>query len=86
LHEPVLSIANFRYRPRGRALTEPALNELNRRIVYRIVEEGSAFVYPTVLRGKTAIRVCIVNFRTTERDLVLLLDEVERIGRLQAAA
>ena len=84
LSDPVLSIVNFRYRPPRRALAESALNELNRRIVYRVVEEGSAFVYPTVLRGKTAIRVCIVNFRTTERDLAALLDDVERIGRREA--
>jgi len=80
LSAPVLSIANFRYRPAGRHLPETELNALNRAIIYRIVEEGSAFVYPTVLNGKTSIRVCIVNFRTGEEDVEALLDDVERVG------
>ena len=76
-----LSIANFRYRPRRENLSEEELSRINRQIIHRIVADGSAFVYPTVLRGKTSIRVCIVNFRTTERDLEILLDAVEEIGR-----
>jgi hypothetical protein len=34
-----------------------------------------------VLKGRTALRVSITNFRTTESDLIALLDEVERLGR-----
>ncbi len=85
LSDPVLSIANFRFRPAKAKLDEAKLRDLNRRIIHRIVEDGSAFVYPTVLKGKTSIRVCIVNFRTTESDVVALLDDVERIGRSEAA-
>jgi glutamate/tyrosine decarboxylase-like PLP-dependent enzyme len=81
LAEPVLSIANFRYRPAGRGLADEALDTLNRRIINRLVGDGAFFLAPTVLKGRTALRVSITNFRTAESDLIALLDEVERIGR-----
>jgi glutamate/tyrosine decarboxylase-like PLP-dependent enzyme len=81
LSETVLSIANFRYRPEGRALSDADLDRINRRIVNRLVGDGSFFLAPTILKGRTALRVCIVNFRTREEDLTALLDEATRIGR-----
>jgi glutamate/tyrosine decarboxylase-like PLP-dependent enzyme len=77
----VLSIANFRFRPAVRALPEEALDALNRRIVNRLVGEGSFFLAPTILRGRASLRVSITNFRTTEADLTFLLDEAARVGR-----
>src|SRR5687768_13646449 len=79
--EPVLSIANFRYRPEGASMSGDDLDRLNRRIVNRLVGDGSFFLAPTVLKGRAALRVCIVNFRTSEDDLTFLLDEVERVGQ-----
>ena len=79
LAETVLSIVNFRYRPPG--VSEPDLDRLNRTIVNRLVGSGSFFLAPTVLKGRTSIRVCIVNFRTKPDDLTFLLDEAARIGR-----
>jgi glutamate/tyrosine decarboxylase-like PLP-dependent enzyme len=55
LAEPVLSIANFRYRP-DPAMTEEALATLNRKIVNRLVGSGSFFLAPTLLKGKTSLR------------------------------
>ncbi|MGH8930354.1 MAG: pyridoxal-dependent decarboxylase, partial [Egibacteraceae bacterium] len=81
LSEPILSIANFRYRPADAGSSEKDLDLLNRRIVNRLVADGSFFLAPTVLKGKTALRAAIVNFRTTEEDLTFLLDEAQRIGR-----
>jgi glutamate/tyrosine decarboxylase-like PLP-dependent enzyme len=79
LADTVLSIVNFRYRPPG--LSEPDLDRLNRTIVNRLVGGGSFFLAPTVLKGRTAMRVCIVNFRTSPDDLTFLLDEAARVGR-----
>lgn len=81
LAEPVLSIVNFRYRPRGLCLDDAELDRVNRKIINRLVGEGSFFLAPTILKGRTALRVCIVNFRTREDDLLFLLEETERIGR-----
>jgi glutamate/tyrosine decarboxylase-like PLP-dependent enzyme len=81
LSEPVLSIANFRYRPADRDLDYGELDRVNGTIVNRLVASGSFFLAPTRLRERTAIRVSITNFRTEEDDLAFLLDEVERVGR-----
>jgi glutamate/tyrosine decarboxylase-like PLP-dependent enzyme len=80
LAETVLSIANFRYRPEGRALGEEALDAINRKIINRLVGDGSFFLAPTILKGRTALRVSITNFRTREEDLIALLDEAARTG------
>ncbi|MEP6801735.1 MAG: pyridoxal-dependent decarboxylase [Acidobacteriota bacterium] len=80
LAETVLSIVNFRYKPAGRVLPDADLDAVNRRIVNRLVGDGSFFLAPTILKGRTALRVCIVNFRTREEDLLALLDEAARIG------
>ena len=81
LAEPVLSIANFRYRPRNASLDEGGLDRLNRRIVNRLVAGGAFFLAPTIIRGRSWLRVSITNFRTTEGDLRALLDESARLGR-----
>jgi aromatic-L-amino-acid decarboxylase len=80
LSETVLSIANFRYRPKSRPLSDADLDRVNRTIVNRLVGNGSFFLAPTILKGRTALRVCIVNFRTREEDLAALLDEAARLG------
>jgi glutamate/tyrosine decarboxylase-like PLP-dependent enzyme len=80
LAEPVLSIVGFRYRPRG-GFTEVELDLLNRRVVNRLVGSGAFFVAPTILKGRTAMRAAIVNFRSREDDLRALLDEAARAGR-----
>jgi aromatic-L-amino-acid decarboxylase len=81
LAPPVLSIVGFRYRPSGRGLAETELDLLNRQIVNRLVGSGAFFLAPTLLKGRTAMRVAIVNFRTREEDVRALVDEAARAGR-----
>jgi len=81
LAPPVLSIVGFRYRPAGRQLEEAELARLNRRIVNRLVASGAFFLAPTLLKGRTAMRVAIVNFRTREEDVRALVDEAAHAGR-----
>lgn len=76
LSDPALSIVAFRVRPAG--VAESRLDALNQAVVNRLVGGGGFMLAPTVLRGRVAIRVCIVNFRTREDDLVALLDDAER--------
>lgn len=81
LAPPVLSIVGFRYRPAGRTLDEAFLDRLNRQIVNRLVGSGAFFLAPTRLKGRTAMRAAIVNFRTREDDVRALVDEAARAGR-----
>jgi aromatic-L-amino-acid decarboxylase len=82
-----LSITTFRYVPhdlRGApddgSLTN-YLNELNERIVTAVRLSGEAFLSNAYLDGKFMLRACIVNFRTTLKDVAVLPDLVTRIGR-----
>ncbi len=86
LAEPVLSIVNFRYRPKDTALDDVALDALNQRIVNGLVASGGFFPAPTRLKGRASMRVCIVNFRTTPADLDALVAEAAAIGRSLASA
>ena len=46
----------------------------------RLVASGAFFFAPTILKGRTAMRVAIVNFRTREADLEALLDQAAHAG------
>ena len=53
------------------------LDQLQHRIVDAMIEDGYAMVATTVLRGKVVLRMCTINPRTTEQDI---LETVSRIG------
>ncbi|HXI02863.1 MAG TPA: aminotransferase class V-fold PLP-dependent enzyme, partial [Candidatus Saccharimonadales bacterium] len=77
-----LSVVCFRYRPPG--ATEEALDALNRRILKDL--QSRAVAYPThaVLKGRFALRACILNPRTTEKDVETLLAETRAGGHALA--
>ena len=54
----------------------------NRELMLRIQHGGRSYLSNAVIDGRFALRVCIVNHRTSEADLVALLDEI----RVAAAA
>lgn len=55
--------------------------DINDEIVMELQTRGIAAPSTTVINGRTVIRVCITNHRTTEPDIELLLAEILRIGR-----
>jgi glutamate/tyrosine decarboxylase-like PLP-dependent enzyme len=80
-----LSITTFRYVPSrlksGSDEIEKYLNELNTELLTRLQSSGKAFVSHAVLNGKSFLRACIVNFRTTLTDIQALPEIVIKIGR-----
>jgi aromatic-L-amino-acid/L-tryptophan decarboxylase len=48
----------------------------NRELMLRVQHGGRSYLSNATINGRFALRVCIVNHRTTEADLVELLDEV----------
>jgi glutamate/tyrosine decarboxylase-like PLP-dependent enzyme len=80
-----LSITTFRYIPRGlnsgKAVVEEYLNKLNAELLKRLQNTGLAYPSNAIVSGKYALRVCIVNFRTTLRDVLELPELVIRIGQ-----
>ena len=87
-----LSITTFRYVPRdlratvGEPDTEQHLDALNRALLDRVQRSGEAFVSNAVIRGRYALRACIVNFHTSEADVEALPDTIAHLGRSMDAA
>lgn len=61
------------------------LDRLNTDIVADLQEAGIAAPSTTVLNGALAIRAAIVNHRTTQADIDILVDAVLQAGRLRTA-
>jgi len=78
-----LSITTFRYVPpdlKGSPDAESYLNQLNTALLTRLQGGGEAFLSNAMLRGKFALRTCIVNFRTSIEDIKALPELVVRLG------
>lgn len=73
-----LNIVCFRYRPG--ALSDDALDTLNAKIGADLLADGRVYVGTTRYRGHIAFRPAIVNWRTTEADVDLIVDVVRELG------
>jgi aromatic-L-amino-acid/L-tryptophan decarboxylase len=76
---PSLSICCFRYSPDG-VDDEEYLDRLNERVMTELQLDGRVFPSNAVVRGRYAIRSCIVGYRTEATHLVRLLDLAREIG------
>ena len=76
-----LSIVCFRVNPADIALDEESLEEINRTVLAQVFWDDHAFVSSTLLHGKFALRMCIVNHTTTWDDVRETLEAIERFGR-----
>ena len=74
-----MNIACYRYIQKDISLQ--ALNAINKELLVQLQEQGIASPSSTMLNGIFAIRVCIVNQRTRQSDLDLLISQSIRIGR-----
>lgn len=78
-----LNIVCLRYKADG--LDESQLNALNEELLIRVHESGVAVPSTITIAGKSGLRVCITNHRTTRADLDLFVREVVRMGEALAA-
>jgi glutamate/tyrosine decarboxylase-like PLP-dependent enzyme len=78
LAEVPLNIVCFRAHPPG-VYDEGLLDDLNARIGAALLEDGRVYVGTTRYRGKVAFRPAIVNWRTTEADVDLIVDVVREL-------
>ncbi|MDG4832321.1 pyridoxal-dependent decarboxylase [Solwaraspora sp. WMMD1047] len=77
LAEVPLNIVCFRARPDG--VPPDRIDELNRRLGAALLADGRVFAGTTVYDGKVALRPAIVNWRTTEADIDLLVAVVREL-------
>ncbi|HKQ81997.1 MAG TPA: hypothetical protein VJS42_07355, partial [Steroidobacteraceae bacterium] len=52
------------------------LNGLNRAILERVIGRGRVYLSNATIHDQFALRACIVNHRTTEDDVRLIISEV----------
>jgi aromatic-L-amino-acid/L-tryptophan decarboxylase len=78
-----LSITTFRYVPLEYAdeKNEDYLNDLNESLLNVLQKGGEVFVSNAIVKGKYCLRGCIVNFRTSEKDIEAIIDIVVKEGR-----
>ena len=80
-----LSIVCFRYAPAALAGDDRALDALNKRVMEEAQASGAAFLTQTTLRGRFALRACILHYATAESDLAALIETVRTLGKRLAA-
>src|SRR5262249_38542653 len=76
--EPSLSIVCFRYAPPALREDAEALDRLNKQILEAVQLGGNAFCSSTTVRGAFCLRACVINHRSTEADVDLLVRHVEQ--------
>ena len=87
-----LSIVCFRHLPpqlrdipaegNKRRAREEKLDLHNERLLLALQHDGSSYLSNARLRGRFALRGCVMNYRTTMRDMEILLDDLRRIAVL----
>lgn len=79
-----LSIATFRYVPKdyhGKPEDHEAwLNTLNEELLNELQHGGETFLSTALVNGRYCLRSCIVNFRTSEKDIREIIDIVTKAG------
>ena len=68
----------FRFHPPG--VPESGLDALNRRLGQLILDDGRVFFGTTEYAGKVAFRPAIVNWRTREVDVDLIVPVTRELG------
>ena len=78
---PQLSIVPLRHVPPGVA----DINAHNQGLAEAIQADGRAYLAPALIDGEVWLRPCFVNFRTTEDDVVALLEVARELGESLAS-
>jgi len=77
-----LSIFCFRYVPAQLRNQPPeAIDAFNERLLVALQRDGSSYLSNTTLGGRFALRGCVLNYRTTLRDMEILLDDLRRVAK-----
>jgi aromatic-L-amino-acid/L-tryptophan decarboxylase len=77
-----LSIFCFRHVPAQlRSESPQAIDAFNERLLIALQRDGSSYLSNATLAGRFALRGCVLNYRTTLRDMEILLDDLRRVAR-----
>lgn len=80
-----LSITTLRYVPSGFRqdgnTNDSYLNQLNEMLLNELQKGGEVFLSNAIVSGKYCLRACIVNFRTSRKDILEIIEIIGREGR-----
>jgi glutamate/tyrosine decarboxylase-like PLP-dependent enzyme len=77
-----LSIFCFRYVPAQlRGELPGAIDAFNERLLIALQRDGSSYLSNATLSSQFALRGCVLNYRTTLRDMEILLDDLRRVAK-----
>jgi aromatic-L-amino-acid/L-tryptophan decarboxylase len=77
-----LSIFCFRHVPRRLRDQSPGvIDAFNERLLVALQRDGSSYLSNTTLGGRFTLRGCVLNYRTTLRDMEILLDDLRRVAK-----
>jgi aromatic-L-amino-acid decarboxylase len=65
--------------PSERETIEEQLDAHNKRLLLALERDGNSYLSNARLRGRFSLRGCVMNYRTTFRDMEILLDDLRRI-------
>lgn len=74
-----LAMVSFRFAPKG--LTEDQLDELNEQISKKILDDGFAAIFTTILHGHKVLRICALHPETTKEDMYETIRRLDLYGR-----
>src|SRR6266478_6046350 len=81
-----LSIFCFRHVPAHLRNESPeAIDAFNQRLLVALQRDGSSYLSNATLAGRFALRGCVLNYRTTLRDMEILLDDLRRVAKSLAS-
>jgi glutamate/tyrosine decarboxylase-like PLP-dependent enzyme len=64
---------------------EVRLDAWNERLLLALQRDGSSYLSNATIGGRFALRGCVLNYRTTRADMVILLDDLRRTAARLAA-
>ncbi|HKW71944.1 MAG TPA: pyridoxal-dependent decarboxylase, partial [Candidatus Dormibacteraeota bacterium] len=73
-----LNVICFRFHPPG--VADDELDELNRRLGAMVLEDGRVYFGTTEYAGRVAFRPAVVNWRTREEDVDMIVAIVRELG------
>jgi glutamate/tyrosine decarboxylase-like PLP-dependent enzyme len=77
-----LSIFCFRHVPVQLKNKSPeAIDAFNERLLVALQRDGSSYLSNATLGGRFTLRGCVLNYRTTLRDMEILLDDLRRVAK-----
>ncbi|ANE49192.1 pyridoxal phosphate-dependent decarboxylase family protein [Flavisolibacter tropicus] len=81
-----LSITALRYIPQGYNPSDDYLNNLNEALLNELQKGGQVFLSNALINDQYCLRSCVVNFRTSKKDMEEIIDIVVNEGRRVHAA